>query len=141
MTCYLADINIWIAIASSAHVRHALARAWFHSLQHNQVWFCRFTQMGFLRLLTNQAVMGNRPLTQVQAWSVLDQFAANARVGYLDEPSGVAEVFRSLTRRDRPATNTWSDAYIAAVSLQAGMVVATMDQDFLDVGAPSLVLS
>ena len=82
-----------------------------------------------------------RALTQVQAWSVLDQFAANARVGYLDEPSGVAEVFRSLTRRDRPATNTWSDAYIAAVSLQAGMVVATMDQDFLELGAPSLVLS
>src|SRR4051794_4842344 len=99
MKSYLADVNVWVAIAHEAHLHHRPARKWFHELDRDQLWFCRFTQMGLLRLLTNARVMGDQARSQVEAWEVLDQFFANGRVQYLDEPPGVTESFRRLTAR------------------------------------------
>jgi toxin-antitoxin system PIN domain toxin len=141
MTCYLADINVWIAIACSVHSRHTVAREWFHSLHADQIWFCRFTQIGFLRLLTNPSVTGAQVRTQEQAWSIYDEFLRNARVGYLDEPSGVSVRFRGLASARQPATKVWADAYIAAVGLQAGLAIATFDHDFLAMGVPAVILA
>jgi uncharacterized protein len=141
MKSYLADVNVWVAIAHEAHVHHQPAREWFHELERDQLWFCRFTQMGLLRLLTNSRVMGDQARSQVDAWEVLDQFSANGRVQYLDEPPGVTETFRGLTARRTRAKGSWSDAYIAAVAHRGGLTVATFDRDFAALGVESLILS
>jgi toxin-antitoxin system PIN domain toxin len=141
MTSYLADINVWIAIACSVHAKHTIAREWFHGLRADQIWFCRFTQIGFLRLLTNPAVTGKHIQTQEQAWSTYDQFLQNARVGYVDEPLGVSAAFRGLASARQPATKGWADAYIAAVALQSGLAIATFDRDFLTMGVPATLLA
>jgi predicted nucleic acid-binding protein len=70
MKSYLADVNVWVAIAHDAHMHHERAREWFHQLDRDQAWFCRFTQMGLLRLLTNYKVMGDRARTQKGAWEI-----------------------------------------------------------------------
>jgi toxin-antitoxin system PIN domain toxin len=117
MKSYLADVNVWVAIAHEAHMRHERARNWFHRLDRDQAWFCRFTQMGLLRLLTNYKVMGDRARTQRGAWEIVDEFNRNGRVQYLDEPPGVTVAFRSLTQRNLRGNSSWSDAYIGAVAL------------------------
>ena len=49
----LPDINVWIALASDRHLHHAPAIEWFLSLERSSAAFCRVTQMGFLRLISN----------------------------------------------------------------------------------------
>jgi toxin-antitoxin system PIN domain toxin len=141
MTSYLADVNVWVAIAHEAHMHHERAREWFHQLDRDQAWFCRFTQMGLLRLLTNYKVMGDRARTQSGAWEIVDQFNRNGRVQYLDEPPGVTVAFRNLTQRNRRGNSSWSDAYIGAVAQGAGLTVATFDRDFLTLGVEALILT
>ena len=50
---YLLDVNVWIALAAERHTHHRVARYWFSNLQDEKLAFCRLTQLGFLRLLTN----------------------------------------------------------------------------------------
>lgn len=140
MISYLADINVWIAIVHPAHLHHRTAREWFHALGRDQASMCRFTQLGFLRLLTNQGVMGPEVKSQVEAWRVLDELSGNARVQYLDEPPGVGELFRRLTQNRQPANKTWSDAYIGAIAVQSGLHIATFDRGFRSLDVPALVL-
>jgi predicted nucleic acid-binding protein len=54
---YLLDVNVWIALAAERHTHHRVARHWFSNLQDEKLAFCRLTQLGFLRLLTNKHVM------------------------------------------------------------------------------------
>jgi predicted nucleic acid-binding protein len=54
MTC-LPDVNVWLALTIAEHVHHAPAKRWFESQEHEQIAFCRVTQMGFLRLPQTRA--------------------------------------------------------------------------------------
>ena len=52
------DINVWLALASSSTCTIEHAKRWYDSLDDEQLLFCRFTQLGLLRLLTAKAIMG-----------------------------------------------------------------------------------
>ncbi len=54
---YLHDVNVWIALAGERHTHNLVARNWFSNLHDEKLFFCRLTQLGFLRLLTNKHVM------------------------------------------------------------------------------------
>jgi hypothetical protein len=55
---YMPDVNVWVALTSNRHVHHALANKWVQTTENDQIAFCRITELGFLRLLTNSHVMG-----------------------------------------------------------------------------------
>jgi len=97
MTSCLVDINVWLALSHKGHVHHALAIDWFSTLE-NSACFCRPTQIGFLRLLTNSHVMGKDAQTLRQAWTTYDALREDDRVDFLREPPGVEEIFRELTQ-------------------------------------------
>ena len=70
------DINVWVALTHGAHVHHQVARDWFDSLGADvRLSFCRLTQLGLLRLLTAEAVMGEEAMNQPEAWWVYEQVA------------------------------------------------------------------
>lgn len=78
---YLPDVNVWVALASDRRVHHKPATVWFDSIQQTEsVAFCRITEMGFLRLLTNQKVMAEDTLDPKPAWRVYDGLRADSRV-------------------------------------------------------------
>ncbi len=54
---FLPDVNVWVAIAVAEHEHHDRAARWLESTHGHSLAFCRVTQMGFLRLLTNVHVM------------------------------------------------------------------------------------
>jgi predicted nucleic acid-binding protein len=58
---YLPDVNVWIALAAERHIHHLPARQWFNAIGDERLAFCRITQLGFLRLLTNKHVMRETP--------------------------------------------------------------------------------
>jgi toxin-antitoxin system PIN domain toxin len=123
------DLNVWIALTYQGHVHHALADAWFSRLPaDSRLFFCRFTQLGFLRLLTAEAVMADEVLNQPQAWQTYDRWLQDDRVACLDEPSGLERIFRSLTRLRRPASKDWADSYLCAFASASQLTLVTFDR-------------
>lgn len=139
---FLADINVWVALAFRKHQFHDAAIAWFAGCEVNTCAFCRVTQQGLLRLATNQRVVGPAAATFDEAWSFYDAFMADERVFYASEPAGIEVAWRSLTHGARRSPNIWTDAYLAAFAQVAGMEIITFDQGFAQFqGVSSTILS
>ena len=64
---YFLDVNVWIALAAELHTHHRVARHWFRNLADDKLVFCRVTQLGFLRLLTNRHVMQEEVMSPDEA--------------------------------------------------------------------------
>lgn len=145
MTRHLADTNIWLALAIQGHRHHEPAVAWFDSLTgRDSVAFCRSTQQGFLRLLTNAAVMephGLEPLSNDRAWVTYDALLADERVLLVDrEPSGLAQRWRALSSRATASTKVWMDAYLAAFAISGALSLVSNDAAFRQFDGLSLTL-
>ena len=137
----LPDINVWVALASDRHVHHRRARDWFRATGEAGAAFCRVTQMGFLRLLTNARVMGDDVLSQRQAWSVYEQLARDQRVVFALEPPNIEPVWKKLTQSASAVTGLWTDAYIAALALLYNFRVVSFDRGFAKIaGLDSTIL-
>jgi toxin-antitoxin system PIN domain toxin len=129
MTC-LPDVNVWVALAVAEHFHHAAAKAWFDAAQDDSIAFCRITQMGFLRLLSNPRVMAEDALTPARAWRALDGFYRDSRILFATEPPGMEASWRALTRPRAQGANFWTDAYLAAFASAAGQTLVTFDRGF-----------
>jgi toxin-antitoxin system PIN domain toxin len=123
----LPDINVWIALASDRHVHHKTAKNWFADIESGSAGFCRVTQMGFLRLITNRHVMGADVVTQKEAWQVYQNLSKDQRVTFLHEPSGIEDEWRRLTQSGSSSTNTWTDAYLAAFASIRSLKIVSFD--------------
>jgi toxin-antitoxin system PIN domain toxin len=122
------DINVWIALTWDGHIHHRRAAEWFSELaDDSRLFFCRFTQLGLLRLLTSEAVMAQDVRTQRAAWQAYDTWQGDERVGFLDEPVDLEARFRSLTRLRHPAPKDWADSYLAAFAETSDLVLVTFD--------------
>jgi len=124
------DVNVWLALSVSGHVHHATAKAWFQKLErHDRLYFCRITQMGLLRLLSLEVVMGpGEALSQDAAWDVYERWTADPQVDFLQEPPGLDEPFRRWASANRPAPQAWSHDYLCAFAATAGLRLATLDR-------------
>jgi toxin-antitoxin system PIN domain toxin len=130
MIISLPDVNIWIALAAQGHVHHAPARDWFAAQPAASVAFCRITQMGLLRLLTNSNVMGRSPRTIVQAWETFTQLRADRRSVFAAEPDRVESAWRLLMTQAGVGPSSWTDAYLAAFAEAHSYSLVTFDTGF-----------
>ncbi|HWE53677.1 MAG TPA: TA system VapC family ribonuclease toxin [Bryobacteraceae bacterium] len=122
------DVNVWIALAAELHIHHRLVRGWFGRFGNDDsVSFCRVTQLGFLRLLTNPRVMQDEVLSPADAWLAYSSLRMNASVEYLAEPAELGEVWDAFTPRHANSPNLWTDAYLCAISKAAGVTFVTLD--------------
>ncbi len=126
------DINVWIALTYEGHIHHVTARHWFSTVGPTaRLFFCRFTQLGLLRLLTAEAVMGrDEAMSQEEAWGAYDRWLQDERVGFLDEPAELEAPFRSMTRLRHPAPKDWADSYLAAFAVISQLTLVTFDRAF-----------
>lgn len=123
------DVNVWLALSSPDHQHFSSAWNWYRALpEETALVFCRFTQLGLLRLLTTQSVMGQGTLTQAQAWETYDRWLESAGVDFAEEPGGLEGVFRSFTGRQQASPKEWADAYLAAFSSAAEVALVTFDR-------------
>jgi toxin-antitoxin system PIN domain toxin len=142
MKSYFPDINVWIALSYEAHVHHLPAKQWFDGITGSAAYFCRFTQLGFLRLLTHPSVMRDALKSQQQAWRAYDLLNHDQRVLFLAEPDTEAldPVFRKFTAGDRPHTKQWPDAYLAAFARATELVLVTFDRSLGRLVTPNVLL-
>jgi len=128
-TSLFPDINVWVALTYEGHAHHANAAEWFAMLSRDATFvFCRFTQLGLLRLLTAEAVMSDEVMTQPQAWAAYDRWLKDPRVELVDEPAEIETRFRALTRLRQPATKDWADSYLAAFAAVGQLTLVTFDR-------------
>ena len=128
-TSLFPDVNVWVALTYEGHVHHATAAFWFAELSPEATLaFCRFTQIGLLRLMTAAAVMGDEVMTQPQAWAAYDRWLRDPRVTLGDEPPEIEPRFRALTRRRQPATKDWADSFLAAFATAGHLTLVTFDR-------------
>ena len=129
MKRYLADVNVWFALAVEEHQHHRQARAWWEETT-GMVGFVRTTQLGLLRLLTSSGPMGGKPLTNEQAWLVWDGFRADDRVRMFPELPALDAQFRLFSGTPEPSPKVWVDAYLTACATTNAAILVTFDRAF-----------
>ena len=92
MQRYLADVNVWFALALQEHRHHPDARSWWENTT-GLIGFVRVTQLGLLRLLTSAGPMQGYPLTNQQAWDVYDHFLTDDRVRTFPDLPALDDLF------------------------------------------------
>ena len=100
-TSLFPDINVWVALTYEGHAHHRTAASWFATLKPDMsLVFCRLTQLGLLRLLTTDAVMGDEVMTQPQAWAAYDRWHGRTLPAHRGD-RGAAETAEGVLARGR----------------------------------------
>jgi uncharacterized protein len=126
MSLVFPDVNVWLVLIIE-HVHQKAALNWWQR-ESGAIAFCRFTQIGLLRLLTTPAVMDGKPFTMKQAWSTHDVLAGDERVEFLPEPPAVERAFRGLSSTAHASPKLWANAYLTAFASECGGSLVTFDR-------------
>jgi len=131
----LLDINMWIALTLETHPHHKFAREWYEKviLTRGDLLFCRQTELGFLRLLTQEKVMnrcGAVPLTNAETVEFLTSVYHDPAVARWDEPAATRSLWLELARGNRASPLQWMDAYLAAFALSSNAEFVTFNRGF-----------
>ncbi|MGH9632673.1 MAG: TA system VapC family ribonuclease toxin [Bryobacteraceae bacterium] len=137
---FLPDVNVWLALASRRHVHASICSSWINSIQSGVAAFCRVTQMGLLRLLTSEAVMGSDVLSSSDAWRVYRKIREDERIQFAPEPFALETEWKKLTALDHPTPKIWTDAYLAAFARAGEMQLVTLDRAVLSLAREALWL-
>jgi len=131
MTAFFPDLNVWLALSVGGHRHSAEAWSWVGLLRPEaRLIFSRYTQVGLLRLLTNQSAMGRQTLTLRKAWGVYDRWLNDLRVEFYPEPRGLEAGFREATApfAGKAASKWVGDCYLLAYARQCRAALATFDK-------------
>jgi toxin-antitoxin system PIN domain toxin len=123
----LVDVGVWLAAVWGRHAHYPAASEWFNR-QADDLVFCRVTQMGLLRLLSNPAIMGGDAVDRSHAWRLFDQLWSDERVLWADEPNELDAVWRAISARDDKSHKLWTDDYLAAFAQASDLTLATLDR-------------
>jgi toxin-antitoxin system PIN domain toxin len=134
------DVNVWLALLLADHTHRGAAIAWWDSDKSDVIAFCRFTQVGVLRLLTTAAAMNGKPLGMGAAWQAYDRLFEDDRVALLPEPDTLEPEFRGHSRFGVASPKVWADAYIAAFAAQYRGTLITFDRALANRGTKCLAL-
>ena len=128
---FLPDINVWLALNTRNHVHHQAALAWLEQMGSEQkAYFCRVTQMGFLRLSTQPKVMGKDVETSETAWRAYVTCLEDIRIFFMQETLPLEDAWKALMHRPASTHTAWTDAYLAAFSYTHELEVVTFDRNF-----------
>lgn len=123
----LLDVSTCLVGFWPAHEFHAPTRGWIEDAADDSLGLCRVVHLGWLRHLTNPAVLGEDALSRAAAWDFVATVLNDARFGWIDEDTGVDDWFASLAARRERSHTLWTDDYLAAVALAGGHSFATLD--------------
>ncbi len=119
----LLDVNVLIAFAWPTHAHHARARAWFTGMRGGAWATCPPTELGFVRLSANPAVV-DPPLAPMQAAATMTALRAMRGHDFWADDTTAAGI-------DWTAVTTYRhvpDAHLVAIATRHGGRVATLDR-------------
>ncbi len=136
MISFFPDLNVWVALSVAGHSHNREAWNWLRAMPGDvRLIFSRYTQVGLLRLLTNESVMGEQTLTLRKAWGVYERWLSDPRVEFYPEPRGLDAAFRDATApfAAKPASKWVGDCYLLAYAKVSDTVLVTFDKALIEV--------
>lgn len=127
----LVDANILIYALDETSQFHAAAREWLESALNGtrRVGLPWVSLVAFARIATNPRAM-REPLTASETWSRIDAWL-DAPTAWIPAPGpGHREILRRLMRDLDLRANLVSDAVLAALCIEHGLVIVSADSDF-----------
>jgi toxin-antitoxin system PIN domain toxin len=126
----LPDLNVWLALSWANHAHSQAAWTWFSRQEKGRFVFCRFTQVGLLRLLATSAIMGRDVQTIGEAWKVYDRWLGDSRVGMQPDSTELDHAFREATKSvsSLSSPKALGDCYLRAVSRIGDATLVTFDR-------------
>lgn len=125
----LLDVSTCLVGFWAGHVHHEATRSWLDAADNDSLALCRVVQLGWLRHLTNPAVLGDDALTRIDAWNFIATVLQDARFGWVVERGDVDDHFAQFVGHDR-RHKLWTDDYLAALASASGHCLATLDAKF-----------
>ena len=122
------DANVWLVLLWSRHSHSERAREWFDGSGEEQFFFCRFTQLTVLRLLTTETIMGKDVRNMSQAWDLWDEVWEDPRIAFLAKPETLETELRAHTQLSSKSPKVWADAYLLSFAIVAGLKLVTFDR-------------
>jgi predicted nucleic acid-binding protein len=121
---------VWLALSWANHMHSDAAWMWFSRREHDRFFFCRFTQVGLLRLLATSAIMGRDVRTIGEAWNIYDRWRDDSRIETRQESPEWDEAFRAATRSFSRLSSpkALGDCYLLALSQIAEATLVTFDR-------------
>lgn len=127
----LVDANILLYAVDAGSRHHDAASAWLEeALNGDRRVGIPWQSLGaFLRISTHPRI-ATSPLTAVEAWSFAQDWL-DAPVSWVPPATNrTAAVLRSLVERHHVTGNLVTDAQVAALAIEHGLVVYSTDTDF-----------
>ena len=134
------DVNLLVALFAERHVHHNSSRRWFSEAGSPDLIVCRISQLGFLRVLTTRAVMGDEVLTNNAAIELCTALERDQIIRCTAEPRELELSFYKLSRLNNPSPNRWADAYLSAFAFHAGLQLVTFDKALASYTPGSILL-
>ena len=127
----LIDANLLLYAYNSASEHHVAARRWIEQLfsSPQPVGLASISVLAFLRLSTSSRVFA-RPLSEREAIAIVGEWLSLPQVRIFDPGPRFWAVFTGLILDGQVRGALMSDAFLAAIAIENGLVLCTNDRDF-----------
>ncbi|MCX7621338.1 MAG: type II toxin-antitoxin system VapC family toxin [Acidimicrobiales bacterium] len=127
----LLDVNLLLYATNTAAPRHKAAKAWFEQLMNSgeTVALPWAVLLAFVRLTTNPRVL-EQPLAPSAAIAYLEQWRAHPSVAVPEPTDRHPRILEHLLSATGVGGNLVSDAHIAALAIEHGATLCSVDSDF-----------
>ncbi len=126
MSACLLDVNVLLALAWPTHFHHGAAHRWFAQNQGSGWATCPITQLGFVRLSMQPAVV-KVPLHFADAMEALNQIVASPQHRFWPMDTGLAAIHPEIRLRIA-GHHQLADAALLDLALRQGGRLATLDR-------------
>jgi toxin-antitoxin system PIN domain toxin len=125
------DINLLLYATFVGYPKHAGAKAWWDGVLSGsqQVRLGHVVVIGFVRIATNRRVFAN-PLTMDQAVTVVDGWLQQPNVELIAPADSHWGNFKRMLLEGNAGSSLATDAHIAALAADYGLIVYSNDADF-----------
>jgi toxin-antitoxin system PIN domain toxin len=127
----LPDVNLLVYAHNVRDPRHPKALAWWSECLSGQegVALAWAVIHGFVRVTTHPRVF-ERPLTVEESLSRVEEWMTLPHVHLVEPPRGHFQTWAALLRELGTAGNLSTDAHLAALAMERGLILHTTDADF-----------
>ncbi len=127
----LPDINLLIYAHNLRAAQHQKALAWWNGCLQGQEGIALpwVVVLGFIRISTHPAIFEN-PLTVADALSRVEEWLALPHIQLIHPPHSHFQTLGSMLKTLGTAGNLTTDAHLAALAIERGLILHTTDADF-----------
>jgi toxin-antitoxin system PIN domain toxin len=127
----LVDANVLLYAYDASSKRHEAARRWWEERlsRPEPVWLAWSTVVAFVRIGTHVRAF-EHPLTVEEACTAVDAWLERPMVGVLEPGPRHWDVLRRLLVDAQATGNLVTDAHLAAMAVEHGLVLMSTDRDF-----------